>query len=484
LDKLSWRDTERLFLRLLALQADLTYAKSYGVPGQDQEGIDVYARLRGGSQPGGASNGSVDSLDLPARPYLVLQSKNVKDLTASDIDAAVTKFLNGSWPENTSHFYYATTFDLTEKNLDAAWRAAADRLAEKGISLVPWGAEHINELLRDQPKLVARFFDRSWVEPFCGAGALKSVPDVKLSPAEVRNLRDELRKLYQAAFASMTAPSPAPGRVKDPFVVLSVTPQPDAQLGAQLWQEESHRGFDRAQLEQQRSEVPQVGEHAAGFGADIGEDLVSAFTLGRPRPSLRPVRALLDGLRPESGEGGATAADEWLSAGDRNLIVGVPGAGKSSLLRFIATDLLSPEPQSAALQRHHGERLPVWLSFGFLCHHLEDNDSNSLPSAVRAWLTSHGRGDLFGLVEQALEDERLLLLIDGIDEWSTEDAANNALGVIETFLGHGKAAVLLTSRPYAVARLPFALVWRRADIAPLDLRACQFSTRAMLGLRV
>jgi hypothetical protein len=72
------------------------------------------------------------------------------------------------------------------------------------------------------------------------------------------------------------------------------------------------------------------------------------------------------------------------------------------------------------------------------------------------------------LVDQALEDDRLLLLIDGIDEWTSEATANDALGKVETFLAATKAAVIMTSRPYALSRLPLNLGWRRADLAPLD----------------
>ena len=73
---------------------------------------------------------------------------------------------------------------------------------------------------------------------------------------------------------------------------------------------------------------------------------------------------------------------EWLAEGKFRLLIGQPGAGKSSLLRFMATDLLSPEPQSVALQREHGTDLPIWLPFGFLCRHLEASTENSLPDQL------------------------------------------------------------------------------------------------------
>ena len=81
---------------------------------------------------------------------------------------------------------------------------------------------------------------------------------------------------------------------------------------------------------------------------------------------------------------------------------------------------------------------------------------------------NHGRADLVPLIIKALDDDRLLLLIDGVDEWTSESTANLAIGAIETHLGHSATAAVLTSRLYATNRLPFNLTWRRADVAPLD----------------
>jgi hypothetical protein len=100
-------------------------------------------------------------------------------------------------------------------------------------------------------------------------------------------------------------------------------------------------------------------------------------------------------------------------------------------LRFVATDLLSSQPQSIALQREHATDLPIWLPFGFLCRHLEASTKNSLVSAAEAWLKSQSATHLWELVQRALRDDRLLLLVDSVDEWSDVGAAERALGVLE-----------------------------------------------------
>jgi hypothetical protein len=165
LGDLSFRDAERLFLCLLESEVEVTYAKSYGVVGQEQEGIDVYGRLRTpdpvvGAQPSASR-----------RSYVALQSKRVKTVAPADIKNAVTKFLDGQWHAQSKQFFYATTFDFRERDLDEAVRDATERLQDKGVEFIPWDGERINELLRSRPRLVDRFFGPHWVKPFCGTDA-------------------------------------------------------------------------------------------------------------------------------------------------------------------------------------------------------------------------------------------------------------------------------------------------------------------------
>jgi hypothetical protein len=437
---LDWPDAERLFLRLLHTVQPVQYAKLFGVPGQAQAGIDAYARLPLELTDSGTGG----------RDYITLQSRRVKSLTAARIKKAVDDLLKGEWADKTSAFHFATSFDLQDTKLDTAIRQQTERLAKLKITFVPWGVQEVSSLLKDHPRIVDDFFGRSWVERFCGPEAAQALAN-NLSRQDSSKLRAGLRDLYQAVFSAQGEVRPVensePGRQ---FVILDVDPS-------------------RQQSEILSVELPEpTGEGQVPAQGPTDGQAYIASRLGARRQSFRSARHLLNRTsRTTSATAGTLTADEWLAGGKYRLLVGLPGAGKSSLLRFTATDLLSPQPQSVALQRQHATDLPIWLPFGFLCRHLEASTENSLVSAAEAWLKSQSATHLWPLVERALQDDRLLLLVDGVDEWSDVGAAEHALGILEAFLGRTHASVILSTRPYAVDRLNWSRRWALAEIAPL-----------------
>lgn len=440
IDELQWPDAERLFLRLLHTVRPVQYAKLFGVPGQSQAGIDAYARL---------------PLDLTteeggARNYITLQSRRVKSLSAAKINNAVDDLLNGEWAKKTTAFYFATSFDLQDTKLDTAVRAQTERLAKLNIAFVPWGVQEVSALLKEQPRIVDDFFDRPWVERFCGPEAAREVAN-NLSHQDSQELRAGLRDLYRGVFyAQGGVHLPKDTERGQRFVIVDVSP---------------HRRHPDV-LDAEPTDGTGEGQQPAQASID-GHTYVASRLRAR-RQSFRSVRDLVNtATGSTTATAGAVAADEWLAGGEYRLLIGRPGAGKSSLLRFAAEDLLAPQPQSAALQREHATDLSVWLPFGFLCRHLEASTENSLVSAAEAWLKSQSATHLWPLVQRALDDDRLLLLVDGIDEWTDVGAAERALGILEAFLGRTNASAILSTRPYAVDRLNWRLPWAQAEIRPL-----------------
>lgn len=433
--ELTPENAERLFTRMLETEAHIEHAILYGLPGQAQAGIDVYAR----------TTPSLDAAATVERSFVALQSRRVKDLTAASITSAVTDFLAGEWADRCSQFYYATSSSLRDTKLDAVVRSAHDTLAGQGIKFVPWGAEEVAARLRDHPRLVDDFFGRAWVTAFCGEDRAAELSR-RITPEQARAARDALGALYRAAFRAQGASPTVTGTHTQglPYLILDTQPA-TVNTPARV------TALEPEQTEQLVSIQP-LDEYA-----------------GTPRRMRRRIRrqARRDPVRSADTDRARTRVDEWIESARLRLLIGAPGSGKSSFLMFTAVDILAAEPQSAALQRAHGGDLPLWLPFGFLCRHLDGSTTNSVVSAIRAWVTQQGGPSAWDLTQPALDDERAILLVDGIDEWNDPASAEYALGLLESFVSQRRIGAILTARPYAVDRLNWVEPWAKAVLAPL-----------------
>src|SRR5437667_9429702 len=112
---LRWDDFEKLCLRLARSDHEVEDARRYGVPGQDQYGIDLFARRAG---TGG---------------YTVYQCKKVERFGPADIGAAVDKFLEGPWAAQADRFVLCTSHSLAPTQLADRLEAERERLAAQGV---------------------------------------------------------------------------------------------------------------------------------------------------------------------------------------------------------------------------------------------------------------------------------------------------------------------------------------------------------------
>lgn len=434
LEDLSWPNAERLFTRLLETEASVERATLYGLPGQRQGGIDVYARIAP----------SLQAPTKPGRNYAALQSRKVEKLTAASITSAVDDFLDGEWADRCSRFYYATSVSLRDTKLDAAVRSATDLLETKGIEFVAWGVDEVSELLRPQPRLVDDFFGRPWVSVFCGEESLRDLSR-RVSPERARAARAALATLYRGAFRAQGASSTVTGHHTAglSYVILDTqSVSADAQISVLAASERPEPSLP----------TPPVQEY-------------SGTSQLMRRREVRPQRR--KSLRSAESGSARTPVDGWVESARLRLLIGAPGSGKSSFLMFAATDILSSEPQSVALQRAHSGDVPLWLPFAFLCRHLAEATSHSVVSAIQAWITQQGGDAAWDAVQPALDDERAVLLVDGVDEWSDATSADHALGLVESFVAQRDIGAILTARPYALDKLNWLVPWARATLAPL-----------------
>jgi len=411
--RLSWEDFQKLCLRLVRLEANVEHCQIYGTPGQKQEGIDLFARQKASEK------------------YRVYQCKRVNDFGPADIKKAVEEFLAGSWVDRTELFVLCTQDTLVPTKKAEEMEVQNKVLKAKGITLIPWGAEELSASLKLHPEVVNDFFGREWVKKFISEEAA-AVLGRRLDAGQVREYRTRCKQLYTHVFENHDPGIPSaqlPAASNLPLVSRFIVPD----IYDRQW------GPDQAESEGEEPKLPaDLGESSPSFSDEHTSSV--ARSQQKPEPIQYQQRVHLE---------------EWLSKGDCHVVLGGPGAGKSALLRYIAIQLLSESPSVPRLQEKWGDRLPIWIPFALWTKIISSSTSGvgSLGEAVQQWLKTWNEQRLWPLFEQALDDERVLLLVDGLDEWTNESAGKIALDRLQVFVRQRKVGVIVTSRPHGYKRL-------------------------------
>ena len=405
----------------LGMDGDAEYCRLYGTAGQEQGGIDVYVRRRSTTK------------------YATWQSKRHKSFSPGQIESAVTDFLAGGWAAKSDRFVLCVQVSLRSAGTAAKIEECALRMRGKGIEFLPLDGVQLSERLKEFPQIVCDFFGFAWVERFCGRTAADTVAK-RLKPSEFRRLKGQLLGCYESHFSSVD-----PG-------VLSLLAAPGGKRKLQLPER-----FVKPDLTQQAiadERVPIPPQIAPQFDPTSGREETST-----PTPRIE------DQQRREKTR---VALENWIGSADHDIVLGLAGAGKSTLLRFIALDMLSESPKLVGWRRCMPDFLPVWVSFAFWTKLIAGyKDQCSLIDAIEAWFRRQDEPNLIELSRKAYDDKRLLLLVDGIDEWENETAANTAFGLLQAFTERNAVPVIMTSRPHGF-RLITGLdgSWRISEISP------------------
>jgi len=150
LRELHWDDFERLCLRIARREATVEYCQLYGTPGQDQKGIDLYAR-------------KASSLK-----YTVYQCKRIRNFGPAGINKAIEEFENNDWVARSDCFVLCTSESMRSVDRAETIIQQNERLqATYGISLILWDEDTICEKLKSYPNGVRDFFSGSWAQVFC-----------------------------------------------------------------------------------------------------------------------------------------------------------------------------------------------------------------------------------------------------------------------------------------------------------------------------
>jgi energy-coupling factor transporter ATP-binding protein EcfA2 len=425
-EDLSWENFERLCLRLVATDARVERCARYGASGEAQQGIDVFARKRDGA-------------------YSCLQAKRQKAFGPAKVRDAVDLFLGGTWAGRSNEFLLAVQADMGTTAVQEEIERQAIRLLSAGTTFAVLDGEALTVALRAHPTLVDDFFGRAWVEALLGPDEARRL-GTRLDGDEMARVRAQVARAYAAQFHFV-----------DPGSFGSVV---DEEVRPALTLRERFARPDLLVAEASpavlRTDTSTIGDGAAGSEGPAGETIITDTTRARPGLDLRRTRRI--------------DAGSWFEGGERFVVLGDAGSGKSTLLRVIALDLLDEGGAFPELAARWGDRLPIYLPFPRWAAEVGRAGAPvGVKEVVRRSLQQVLTADLVNLLDRAIDDGRVLLLVDGLDEWSSEQAARSTLSTLVQTVETHDIPLIVSGRPRGLDRvgaLPGS--WRRASIAPLS----------------
>lgn len=423
--ELSWENFERLCHRLTALDGDVEHCARYGRQGEAQAGIDIYAR-------------QADSR------YHCLQAKRHSSFGATKLREAVELFVAGKWSARTARFTIAVQTSLRSTAVQEEIEQLAEGLSTLGIAFHVLDGESLTDRLRAHPVLVDDFFGRPWVVALLGHSVADGLGE-RLDGSAFACIRSQLARVYAAQFQFF-----------DPGSFGSISDedgQPSLTLLDRFIKPDMLVRETTSQLE--RTDLAGTERKSSG---DAASSAIAMPASNRSSESVANSRMRRLSLV------------EWLGDGQRMVLLGDAGCGKSTLLRVIALDLLHGQAHFPELAARWGQHIPVYVPFANWSSQVARYGNQiGIKEIVRRSLEKLVTKSIVDLLDRAIDEQRVLLLIDGLDEWSSEQAARITLGTLVTTVQAHGIPVIVSGRPRGLSRInALPTNWKRGTVAPLS----------------
>jgi energy-coupling factor transporter ATP-binding protein EcfA2 len=424
-DKLRWENFEKLCYRLAGKDAEVESYSLYGRAGQAQHGIDIFARKRNNR-------------------YNTWQAKCYTKYSESDLKKACTAFLKGDWSLKTDFFFIAVQCSVDDVHLQNAIEEQAKTFKAKGIILKVLGGHDLCTVLRSHPDIVLEFFGRECATQFFGDTVNKDIL-LRLDGAEVHKVRAQLQRVYQAGFELLdkipvNAPTPFSNQPHCPISLLERFTAPDVLLKESVLKH----------LAEKQEIGITVSEHESRK-ADISAQMKKEDVRQTDQYRRAPI-------------------SKWLAESDQIVVIGNAGTGKSTVLRCLALDLLSQQKLFTDVAKKWGRHLPLFISFAKWVRLTETSvQTVGIKDLLRATWQQQLTADLVTLIDKAIDESRVVLFVDGLDEWANEQAARTTLQTMLTIVSAHNIPVVVTARPGGLSKIggiPDA--WAIGQLAPLS----------------
>ena len=427
--ELTPQDFERLCLRLSERGGKAEGAWSYGKSGHSQHGIDVLVRVQGGD-------------------FHVWQSKRHKKVTKGSVKEAVRFFLNHKWAKQARRFVLAVACNFDSPSVVEAIETARTELEAKNVEFEALDASKLTQRLKSEPDLADDFFGREWVEPICGLESTALLEN-RLSRFDMPSVRTRLRGFYNSWISAVDPGLPivardAQGRMQASIPITERYIQPDlivplaeAQIAPASAAPRQDQESRKAEAESGRREPKTGGEQT-------------------------PVRSMAARER-------RIPLDEYLKSQSQALIVGEAGSGKSSLLRFVALDILADAPVLNSVKERFATCDPGVVTVRAVgAHDRRTRRTGADRRCSFEFFRSQGDAELAEDMRRAVCGKGIVLLVDGIDEASDATAARSLVAVLAQMADQNSDSGRRDLAPARRAKLwvssraaGIAAIWRR-----------------------
>ena len=417
-DALSWENFERLCHRLTALEGDVEHCARYGRQGDAQEGIDIFAR-----QPDGR--------------YHCLQAKRHRSFAAVKLRDAVDLFLAGSWVARATRFTITVQAPLRSIAVQKEIERQAARLSVHGITFAALDGADLTDRLRGHPVLIDDFFGRPWVAALLGQDIANGL-GARLDGDAFARVRAQLASVYEAQFQFVDPGSFGSISDEDGRPALTLL---ERFLKPDMLVRETVRPLERAEIARAEDKRNTIGVSSAS-----------------------------ESTRPRDGRMRRLPLAEWHGENQRLVVLGEAGCGKSTLLRVVALDILHGQTHFPELAARWGQHIPIYVPFARWASQVaRDGNQIGIKEIVRRSLEQLLTSSIADLLDRAIDDKRVLLLIDGLDEWSSVQAARATLSALVTTVEAHDIPVIVSGRPRGLSRIgALPSNWKRGTVAPLS----------------